>query len=378
MAKSKRLSDFLDALSDERLSVWTKLKALVAVWRRNPLTEFPPMQSPTQREALSHAIHAREVSCREVMQAYLPASTRSTRAQRHRQPARRRRAAAPRPTRCDAIWRAAHARGWLHGMPQAIKDLAPTAGMRTTNGSPLLRDNVPARDGLMVQRMKAAGCIVIGKTNAPEFGLGSHTFNEVFGPTHNAYDPSRTAGGSSGGAAVSLAHAHAAGGRRQRLHGLPAQPGRLEQRLRLPPEPGPRAALAGGRRLRHAARHRGADGPHACDDVALLLDVQAGYDPRAPLSLRRRSGSTAGSTRVDARRVRIGWLGDLDGHLAMEPGVLDVCEQALRATRGAGCAVEPIALGYRRRSVWEAWLVWRRWLVAGRIAPFLPTRRTAR
>src|SRR5439155_24113461 len=95
--------------------------------------------------------------------------------------------------------------GWMHGMPQAIKDMAATAGIRTTLGSPLLRDFVPKQDNLMVQRMKAAGCIVIGKTNTPEFGLGSHTFNTVFGTTLNAYGRGKSAGGSSGGAAVALA-----------------------------------------------------------------------------------------------------------------------------------------------------------------------------
>ena len=95
--------------------------------------------------------------------------------------------------------------GWLHGIPIAIKDIAPTADIASTMGSLLLKNLIPKADGLMVQRMKAAGCIVIGKTNVPEFGLGSHTFNEVFGATGNAFDPTKSAGGSSGGAAVALA-----------------------------------------------------------------------------------------------------------------------------------------------------------------------------
>src|SRR3954468_18473642 len=96
-------------------------------------------------------------------------------------------------------------RGWMHGMPQAIKDLAAAKGLPMTMGSPLLEHFVPDDDCLMVARMKAAGCVVIGKTNVPEFGLGSHTFNEVFGVTRNPIDLDRTAGGSSGGAAVALA-----------------------------------------------------------------------------------------------------------------------------------------------------------------------------
>jgi amidase len=105
----------------------------------------------------------------------------------------------------DAMLAKGASKGWMHGIPQAIKDLSPTEGLRTTLGSPLMRDFVPKADGLMVQRMKAAGAIVIGKTNVPEFGLGSHSFNEVFGVTRNAYDHARSAGGSSGGAAVALA-----------------------------------------------------------------------------------------------------------------------------------------------------------------------------
>ena len=90
-------------------------------------------------------------------------------------------------------------------MPQAIKDLAAAKGIRMTMGSRLFEDFVPDCDDLMVTRMKGAGCIVIGKTNVPEFGLGSHTFNDVFGTTRNPFDLTRTAGGSSGGAAVALA-----------------------------------------------------------------------------------------------------------------------------------------------------------------------------
>ena len=96
-------------------------------------------------------------------------------------------------------------RGWLSGLPIAIKDLADTKGIRTTSGSPILAEHVPTQDCLMVQRIKQAGAIVIGKTNTPEFGLGSHTFNPVHGVTSNPYATDLTAGGSSGGAAAAIA-----------------------------------------------------------------------------------------------------------------------------------------------------------------------------
>ena len=93
-------------------------------------------------------------------------------------------------------------RGWMHGLPHAVKDLEDTAGIVTTSGSPLFADHVPVADSELVSRIRAAGAIVIGKTNVPEFGYGSQTYNDVFGPTRNPYDPSKTAGGSSGGAAA--------------------------------------------------------------------------------------------------------------------------------------------------------------------------------
>ena len=156
-------------------------------------------------DALSTAIHARRVSCREVMSAYLERI--------HRLNPRLNAIVNLAPG--DALLRQAdkrdaelaqgRSRGWLHGVPQAIKDASPVTGFPNTLGSPLLANTMPARDSVMAARMKAAGCIVVGKTNLPEFGLGSHTFNELFGATPNAWDPMVSAGGSSGGAAVALA-----------------------------------------------------------------------------------------------------------------------------------------------------------------------------
>jgi amidase len=136
--------------------------------------------------ALSHSIHAREVSCREVMLAYLARiadlnprynAIVSLQDGDH---------LLSQADQRDAQLARGQSLGWMHGMPQAIKDMANTAGIATTLGSPLMRNFVPQQDGLLAQRMKAAGCIVVGKTNTPEFGLGSHTFNEVFGVTRNA------------------------------------------------------------------------------------------------------------------------------------------------------------------------------------------------
>ena len=151
--------------------------------------------------------------------------------------------------------------GPLFGLPVAHKDLVPTRGLRTTWGSPIYKDHVPEHDGLIVERIKAAGAITIGKTNTPEFGAGSQTFNEVFGRTLNPYDPTKTCGGSSGGAAVALASGHRPDRRRQRPGGLAAQPGELLQCRRLPALARTRAHVAERARL-GALFRRGADGAH--------------------------------------------------------------------------------------------------------------------
>ena len=149
---------------------------------------------------LSRAIHLKHVSCQEVMQSTLERIARLNPQSNAIVSLQEPELLMAQARERDAQLARGESMGWMHGMPQAIKDLANAQGLRTTLGSPLMKDFVAPEDGLMVQRTKAAGAIVIGKTNTPEFGLGSHTFNEVFGPTRNAWDPSKTAGGSSGGA----------------------------------------------------------------------------------------------------------------------------------------------------------------------------------
>ena len=320
--------------------------------------------------SLSCAIHAREVSCREVMQAYLhrfealnPPYLALVNLQDGDNLLRQADARDAQLARGDSM-------GWMHGMPQAIKDLSHTAGIPTTLGSPLMRNFVPSEDGLMAQRMKAAGCIVVGKTNTAEFGLGSHTFNPVFGTTRNAYDPSRSAGGSSGGAAVALALRLLPVADGSDYMGSLRNPagwnnvfGMRPSQGRVPMWPQSEVWL----------NQLGTEGPmgRSVQDVARLLAVQAGFDSRAPLSIADDACFTGSLDGFDCKNVRIGWLGDLAGYLAMEPGILDVCGQALRRLEGLGCAVAPLALGTLPEKVWQAWLVWRRALVAPRIAPFL-------
>ena len=322
--------------------------------------------------ALSTAIHTQAASCREVMQAFLARIAELNPTHNALVNLRDPDALLGEADACDAELECGRSRGWLHGMPQAIKDIAPVAGLPNTMGSPLLRDCVPREDGLLVQRMRAAGCIVVGKSNTPEFGLGSHTFNEVFGVTRNAYDPTKSAGGSSGGAAVALATRMLPVADGSDFMGSLRNPAGWNNVFGLRPSQGrvptwPAADVW--------VSQLGTEGPmgRCVEDVARLLDVQAGPDPRVPLSLAAHASFADRMNEVDGASSRVGWLGDLNGYLAIEPGIVEVCEQALKRLEGIGCGIEPIGLGYPPEALWQAWLVWRRWLVAGRISPFLLT-----
>jgi amidase len=218
--------------------------------------------------------------------------------------------------------------GALHGVPHAVKDLQAVKGIRTTQGSPIFRDFVPAEDTLMVGRLRAAGAIFIGKTNTPEFGLGSHTYNPVYGPTRNAYDQSRSAGGSSGGAAVALA-----------LRMVPFADGSdYGGSLRNPAGWnnvfGFRTSIG---RIPSDARDAwlpsmSVQGPMARNvaDLAALLSVQAGYDPAAPLSIDAEGATFRQRLDKPVKGKRIAWCGDLGGSTPCEPGVLETCRSSLK------------------------------------------------
>jgi amidase len=322
-------------------------------------------------EALSQAIHARRLSCREVMRACLARIHRLNPVLNAIVNLAPDDGLLAQADACDAELARGRSRGWLHGIPQAIKDTGHALGFPSTLGCTLLKDQMPMQDSVMTARMKAAGCIVIGKTNMPEFGLGSHTFNRLFGATANAWDPAVSAGGSSGGAAVALA---------QRL--LPVADGSdFMGSLRNPAAWGHIFGLRpsqGRVPLWPAAdtwvSQLGTEGPMArtVRDLARLLSIQAGHDPRVPLSIAEGPQDFPGSAdETTLRGLRVGWLGDLQGHLAIEPGLLPVCEQALQRLADGGAVVEPTAPGFDADAVWQAWLVWRRALVSPRVAPLL-------
>ena len=326
-------------------------------------------------DALSRAIHAREVSCREVMQAYLARIHRlnpALNALVNLAPDAALLAQADQRDADLAPGKTAHgSHGWMHGMPQAIKDAAHAAGFPTTFGSALLKHEVASLDGLMASRMKGAGCIIVAKTNVPEFGLGSHTFNNVFGATRNAWDASVSAGGSSGGAAVALAHRLLPVADGSDFMGSLRNPAAWNHVFGMRPSQG-RVPLWPA--LDTWVSQLPTEGPMARNvrDLAKLLAIQAGYDARVPLSIARGSQDflAQGATRP-ATNLRIGWLGDLEGYLPVEGGLLPECEQALERFAGAGANVEPTPLGFDAVALWNAWLVWRRALVAPRVAALI-------
>ncbi|WP_322488353.1 amidase [Chloroflexus sp.] len=227
--------------------------------------------------------------------------------------------------------------GPLAGLPVAHKDLAETKGMRTTYGSPIFADFVPDFDALIVARLKAAGAVTIGKTNTPEFGAGSQTFNPVFGSTRNPYDLSKTCGGSSGGAAVALAcgmipiadGSDLGGSLRNpagycNVVGFRTSPGRVP----VWPDPTPYLPFA-------------IDGPMArtVADIALVLQAIAGPDPRAPLSISEPASIFAQPLERDLRGVRVAWSPDLGG-LPVDPRVSDVIAAQRVVFEQLGCIVE--------------------------------------
>ncbi len=198
--------------------------------------------------------------------------------------------------------------GPLHGLPIAHKDLQETKGIRTTFGSPLFRDNIPSRDTLLIERLRAAGAVTLGKTNTPEFGAGSQTFNPVFGATKNPYDLTKTCGGSSGGAAVALATRMLPIADGSDTGGSLRNPAAFCGVVGFRPSPGRVPNTANWNPLSTA-------GPMARSvaDVALLLSAIAGPDPRYPLSLPAPGASFLRPLPRHAKGIKIAWAANLLG-----------------------------------------------------------------
>jgi len=255
--------------------------------------------------------------------------------------------------------------GWMHGFPHAVKDLADAAGFVTSNGSPIFENNLARSDAIHIARIRAAGAIIIGKSNVPEFGLGSHTFNPVFGTTFNAYDGQSSAGGSSGGAAVGLALRLLPVADGSDFMGSLRNPAAFNNVIGFRPTPG-RVPLSNS-----FIEELPCNGPMGrnVEDTAMLLSTMAGYHPSSPSSLNADPSQFTASLKRDFKGKKIAWLGDFDGYLAMEKGVLDTCTQALQGFRDIGCLVEAVKPGFSMEELWETWLIMRHWLTRGRSLP---------
>ncbi|MFD0908951.1 amidase [Ruegeria arenilitoris] len=257
-------------------------------------------------------------------------------------------------------------RGPLHGLPIAVKDLVNVAGIASTQGSPVFRNHVPAVDDLIAARLRAAGAILIGKTNTPEFGLGSHTFNPVYGATRNPYDPARSCGGSSGGAAVALATGMVALADGSDMMGSLRNPAAWNNVYGFRPSWGWVPSEPQGDLFLHQLSTLGpmARSPQ---DIGLLLDVISGPDPRQPLSVPCEPVTPLSVESLDG--MRIGWLGDWGGAFPTEEGILNQCSNELAIFEGLGATVEDVPPPFDAERLWDSWITLRSWNVAASLLP---------
>jgi amidase len=225
--------------------------------------------------------------------------------------------------------------GPLHGLPIAHKDLEPTAGIRTTMGSPLFAEHVPAEDGLVVERLRGAGAITIGKTNTPELGAGSHTFNPVFGPTLNPYNVTKSCGGSSGGAAVALATNMVPIADGSDMGGSLRNPASFCNIVGFRPTPGrvPTWPTLAPWNVLSTSGPMG----RTVADVALLMQVMAGPDARAPISIAEAGSVFAEDLARDLTGCRVAWTADLG--LPVDAEVRDALAPVREVLVSLGCEV---------------------------------------
>jgi amidase len=246
--------------------------------------------------------------------------------------------------------------GPLHGLPVAVKDLHETRGIRTTFGSPLMRDNVPDFDCLLVERERNAGAILIGKTNVPEFGLGSQTFNPVFGATHNPYDVTKTCGGSTGGGSVAAACGMAPLADGSDMGGSLRNPPNFCNVVGIRPSPG---------RVPEAPSRLGwftlsVQGPVArnVSDCAFFLSVLAGFDRRSPIAIDQSGGQFVQPLGGRSfRGVRVAMFKDLG--LPWDPQVKAAVQAQRKVFESLGCIVEEAEPDLRDAN--ECFLAWRHW-----------------
>jgi amidase len=271
----------------------------------------------------------------------------------------------------DAALARGQAPGPLFGLPIVHKDLVPTRGIRTTYGSPIYRDHVPDQDALIVERLRAAGAVTLGKSNTPEFGAGSQTFNEVFGRTLNPYDPTKTCGGSSGGAAVALACGMVPIADGSDMGGSLRNPAAFCNVVGLRPSPGRVPVWP----TDSAWMPFSVQGPMArtVADVALLLSVLAGPDPRSPIAVREAGERFRAPLDRDFTGVRVAWSRDLGG-LPVDRRVTAALEGQRKTLEQLGCVVEDDQPDFSDAR--EIFQTWRAVAFAAKYGPLLAQHRS--
>ncbi len=309
---------------------------------------------------LSSAIRQRIVSCEEVMGTYLDRIERLNPTYNAVVSLRERDACIEDARTADKELAAGHYRGWLHGIPHAVKDLVQVKDLPTSYGSRLYAGEIAEEDELLSARLRSAGAIFIGKTNTPEWGLGSQTYNDVFGVTRNAYDSDLCAGGSSGGAAVGLATHMLPVADGSDMMGSLRNPAGYNNVIGFRPSQG-RVPTIPSNDLYY--QQLATDGPMGrnVEDTIRLLSTLAGYDPRSPLAMRDTLSGFDAYQPVSLRGYSVGWMGDYDGYLPTEPGVIELCEEALAGLAAHGALVANCMPDYDMARLWRTWLTLRHW-----------------
>jgi amidase len=334
---------------------------LPLVRRRDILaSELPADPTSLSASMLSAAIRQRQVSCREVMQAYLARIDRYNPVYNAIVSLRDEDDLIGEAVAADQALDKGEYRGWLHGMPHAVKDGADARGLPTSQGSPIFAGQIASADSLHIARIRDAGAIFIGKTNLPEFGMGSQTYNPVFGATGSAYDPELTAGGSTGGGACGLGTQMLPVADGGDMMGSLRNPGAFNNVIGFRPTLG-RVPDGGSGDLFYLQLSVSGPMGRNSEDTARLLCTMAGTSPAEPLSLRDELPTADAFDARHLRGVRIGWLADYDGYLATEPGILELCERSLAQLAAAGAVVEPCRPDYDMDRLWRTWLTLRHW-----------------
>jgi amidase len=289
---------------------------------------------------LSQAIRNKKVSCLEVMQAYLTQINRYNPVYNAIVSMSLEQELLRQAKNADIELARGNYRGWMHGMPHAVKDLQPVAGLRHTSGSPMFADRIADQDSTLAAKLRAAGAIFIGKTNVPEFGLGSQSYNPIFGPTGSAWNPKLTAGGSSGGAASALGAHMLPVADGSDFMGSLRNPGAFNNVIGFRPTVDTVDLVTGNPSDQRPLSTSGPMGRNIADTIALHNTIATN-----PLNV--------DFSALDLGSQKLAWMGNLEGYLAIEAGILDLCEKSLKLLSDAGAAIETTTPRFNYGDLWS-------------------------